>query len=547
MLEEAPGELEKLLSETLGGSSGILLQVLVNSRTVLAANAQELAVAAELRSGGVRLLYRIEFAELAAAEIERLPAIGFLAARLRFRCKSAGQGDPVPLRSWGERNVDKLGYAVRWIRQRLDAVPDSAAAPASVVSRRLRGVAGVSAGERHSIFVLEDGSMHAVGNTNVSESSLPGVRESRRSHPARGLRPGLLGDGSWYFPSYVPVRVRITEKIAAAEAGVIHNACVTDDGRLYTWGGGGYGQLGRGDCIGRSVPTAVLDRSGHPFDQVKSVSVSKGYFWPFTVAVRHDRTLWCFGGLHDHPQICPWPTQICADTLDDVVMAVAGAYDIMVLRESGQVWNCRVYSDDDGTPEWRAVPVRLADGSILTGIRQVSAYAQSRAALTESGHVLYWQAFLSGEPDPETFEHVRNEFGTGRLDFVSSICCGYGFLLMLRHSEVWAKGSNAKGMLADGSTEPRKWPVRMLHDDGTPIRDALAISAGHAHSLIMVKNDESTCAVAAGSNLNAELGDGTTLLRTLAIPVLRRTPFTRLRWNWFFHFFVNLKRQLKHL
>ena len=43
----------------------------------------------------------------------------------------------------------------------------------------------------------------------------------------------------------------------AAAAGYLHSAAVREDGSLFVWGSGEYGQLGTGDFADRLAPTRV--------------------------------------------------------------------------------------------------------------------------------------------------------------------------------------------------------------------------------------------------------------------------------------------------
>ena len=46
-------------------------------------------------------------------------------------------------------------------------------------------------------------------------------------------------------------------RVVSAAARDVHSAALTEDGALWTWGGGGFGQLGHDDRKRRLVPTEV--------------------------------------------------------------------------------------------------------------------------------------------------------------------------------------------------------------------------------------------------------------------------------------------------
>lgn len=551
MIENVRNDYGKRLNEELGGSSGIQLQIRVNSRTALAANETALAVMSESASGELTIVCRVPFVELAAVDIERLPGIGRMTAQLRIRRQSADaeQTEVVPLRAWGVRNAEKLVYAGHWIRSRLVGGETAVPYAAPDTSRMLGGLVGISAGSSHSIFVRTDGSMYAAGRAHADDIP-PGSGNHFRERfnvPKSGSKPGMLGDGSRFFGKYVPVKAQISEKVIAAAAGLVHSACIAGEGRwLYCYGGGSQGQLGTGNFSGQSVPTAAVDRSGKPFGDVASVSVSTGHYYrAFTVIVRQNRTLFFIGafegGSYGAPFVSPWPVQIGEGVLEDVVEACAGEDDILVLRASGEVWICRAVLTGDERFQWVYKPLVTEGGRTLAGIKHISAHARSKAALTETGRVLFWNDPPGGRADPSAITYVQGEYGVGRLDQVSSISCGHGFLLMIRQSTAMAIGENSQGQLSDGSTQYRKFPVRMQTAERNPIDNAVAVSAGRGHSLVMVEINGTNYAFSAGNNEVGTLADCSSTSRTMAVPVLRRTPISILRWNTLFHFLKNVR------
>ena len=75
------------------------------------------------------------------------------------------------------------------------------------------------------------------------------------------------GDNGW---KYIP---RITQSLAGqvvvqVTCGSYHTAAVTQNGSLYTWGGGMYGKLGHGNEVGHSTPKRVEALAGIPVSQI---------------------------------------------------------------------------------------------------------------------------------------------------------------------------------------------------------------------------------------------------------------------------------------
>ena len=104
---------------------------------------------------------------------------------------------------------------------------------------RVPGVALVSitAGNRHSCGLTADGTAYCWGENNG----------------------GQLGDGSANNSRFSPVAVALNLKFSKIFAGngVTCGTLITPAGKLYCWGGGGWGQLGIGATNSVSTPTAV--------------------------------------------------------------------------------------------------------------------------------------------------------------------------------------------------------------------------------------------------------------------------------------------------
>lgn len=65
-----------------------------------------------------------------------------------------------------------------------------------------------------------------------------------------------IGDTGW---KYSPRRVDVLRGVVVQQVtcGSYHTCCVTNDGELYSWGGGMYGKLGHGDECGQPLPRKV--------------------------------------------------------------------------------------------------------------------------------------------------------------------------------------------------------------------------------------------------------------------------------------------------
>jgi alpha-tubulin suppressor-like RCC1 family protein len=159
--------------------------------------------------------------------------------------------------------------------------------------------------------------------------------------------------------------------------------------------------------------------------------------------------------------------------------------------------------------------VGLGSGS---GVVAIAAGGSHSLALKANGAVLAWGNNASGQlGDGTTTPRITavQVSGLGPGSGVVSIAAGNTHSLALKSDgTVVGWGNNANGQLGDGTTIQRTVPVQASALG--PGSGAVAIAAGDFHSLVR-KSDGSV--VAFGSNANGQLGDGTTTQRTVPVQV----------------------------
>jgi alpha-tubulin suppressor-like RCC1 family protein len=138
-------------------------------------------------------------------------------------------------------------------------------------------------------------------------------------------------------------------------AGAYHTAAVKNDGTVWAWGAGNYGQLGNGTGDSSNVPVQV--GSGTNWKQV----VAGGRH---TVAGQNDGTLWAWGSngygqVGDGTIVNKYiPVQVGSDT-DWQQFAAGRGHTLAVKRSDSSLWAWGDNSQGqlgDGTA-WRTAPV----------------------------------------------------------------------------------------------------------------------------------------------------------------------------------------------
>ena len=220
---------------------------------------------------------------------------------------------------------------------------ESKAAPTLVEGLAGVAVKEVSCGETHNVALSADGSVYVWGldvegqlglgasghraapakvggplaeqkATAVSCSIGPGGPGHSAAITSGGNlytwgmgRDGQLGHGDTE-PRLEPTLVSALadKKVVAVSCGATHTAALTDEGRVYTWGGGVSGQLGHGDKQQQLEPKLV----GGVLEHKKVVAVSCGGF--HTMGLLKDGSVFSWGeGLNGQVSRTPPSDSTC--------------------------------------------------------------------------------------------------------------------------------------------------------------------------------------------------------------------------------------------
>jgi alpha-tubulin suppressor-like RCC1 family protein len=262
------------------------------------------------------------------------------------------------------------------------------------------------------------------------------------------------------------------EHLAQIDIGDRHACARTDGGRVWCWGAGQFGRLGRGSEAPSEVPVRVLQPAANtPLVGVRDLSVGGGH----ACVVLTNGQVRCWGG-----------------------------------NGAGQLGNGLTTGFST-----RPVVVRAMSGpGPLTGVASVSAGANHTCAVLTNGQVRCWGMGTFGQlgtgnrnPAPRP-RAVRTVAGSGPLTGVASVSAGVGHTCaVLGNGEARCWGQGGDGEIGDGTTPDfAVRPRRVLNPAGTgPLVGVRAIAAAIQHSCAVLVSGQVRCW---GLDLLGALGNG---------------------------------------
>jgi len=390
----------------------------------------------------------------------------------------------------------------------------------SIVSIALSGVSSaqtkvtaVGGGEIHSAALKEDGTVWTWGTNSR----------------------GQLGNGT-IENSYTPVQVVDTADptsylthVIAIDVGKLyyigsggHTLALKDNGTVFAWGFNPYGQLGDGTVVTRSTAVQVIDPAD-PTGYLTSIkAIAAGA--QNSLAVKQDGLVLTWG-RNNYGQLGDATTQDrwfpgAVSGLNDGI-AVAGGYGhSLAIKQDGTAWawgnngNGQLGCGDNSN---RLTPVQVFG---LTNAIALAAGKYYSAALKGDGTVWTWGensvgqlgngtvGFPASSNKPVQVKDPMDQ--TGYLTGVIAIACGdYHTMALKADGTIFAWGANNSGQLGDGTTINKTLPVQV-----SGLSSVIAIDCGNGHSLA-VKSDGT--AWAWGGNWGGQLGDGTTVQRNTPV------------------------------
>lgn len=377
---------------------------------------------------------------------------------------------------WGRNDDGQLGDGTRTPRSR------------DVPVMGLTGATAVAAGLRHTCAVVETGEVFCWGADDA----------------------GQLGDGGGPARA-TPVAVPGVTGAASVAAGAAFSCALLRDGTARCWGDNTLGQLGDGGAAAaRRAPTPVFALAG-----LRALSAHGQH----ACAVRDDETLWCWGdnsqGQIGDGTFSPAPQPVRVQPLSAVTDVAAGLlHTCAATRAEGLFcWgnnNAGQLGREPGGPLPRPTAV-----PIVTNPVAVTAGAQHTCAIRQGGATLCWGANADGQ---------LGEGSTGALPFPvpvtglgasAGVVAGGSFTCARgAGGDVFCWGDDHYGQLGLGRAA-----FRTRAAPAVEVMETSDLAAGAAHTCVVHGAATKARAACWGANQAGQLGDGTTIDRSLATPV----------------------------
>ena len=363
--------------------------------------------------------------------------------------------------------------------------------PEEVQSLRGRRIRSAACGGGHTAVILEDDTLHVFGYSQYGQLGL-GDRTDI-CDPSQIL---LIPDGAKRNG------VSAAQPVAEVCCGRYHTIARSQDGQLWSWGGGKNGRLGHGDERIRHHPAQISALKGHVCTKVIS-----GYHC--NLSLMDDGKLFSWGwGAHGQLGLGDAndrdvPTLILSLSGIKIRTLACGDRHAFAVTESGQVyaWGSNQFGQlgfgRKGDAVLSPTLIPSLDGLIGDGI---SSGDRHSAAITNTGALYTWGCGSDGQCGHGNFDDVlRPKLVEALTPYRSiAVCCGHNFTLALTSvKRIFAFGNNTYGQLGNNGSGKQNSPVEVTVHSFPKVRN---VACGHFHCILWTEPEDDSTSESQQSN-----------------------------------------------
>ncbi|MEF2174968.1 MAG: hypothetical protein V3575_00740, partial [Candidatus Absconditabacteria bacterium] len=271
---------------------------------------------------------------------------------------------------------------------------------------------------------------------------------------------GRLGEGSTLSSVHIksPKPITSNESFVKISLGTAFTCGITNNGKLYCWGGNTKGQIGDGTTNTRTTPVEI-----DPSNNYKDISLGSD----FACAIREDNKLYCWGG-----------------------------YSYLLIG--------------DGSFVDKKVPTVVQTS--LT-FREISSGGHHFCGITNDGKLYCWGNGANGVLGNGSNTDILSPFLVDTVNsYISLSTSVYHTCGVTTDGKLYCWGENDSGQIGNGTTNNQYSPVQI--DSSNKYK---SIFAGYRHSTCGKRLDNSIYCW--GENEDWQLGDGTNINRLTPFPI----------------------------
>ena len=314
----------------------------------------------------------------------------------------------------------------------------------------------IAVGYTHVLALKTDGTVWSFGLNSSGELGIGSNVAS--SVPVQVLSEVQDEDGH-----YIPLG-----NIKEISAGYHLSMALANDGHIYTWGYGGYGQLGLGSTSTRNVATkmtAIYDITKIEAGQYSGYAINdegKVYAWGYNR----------YGQLGDGSNTNR-TLPVLVSGLDEVIdIAATRSYQTFALKADGTVWGFGYATNDALTDIGGAIPKALqgVDAGRMRNISDISGGYYAGSSISDEGKVAVWGTNGYGGLGTGDKTNVKVPVYAKETDikdfsdaFISAMGTNYS-IFAKTDGTVWAVGRNNYGQLGNASTTDLTIPENISSD-----------------------------------------------------------------------------------